>query len=152
MSKELEALERIKNKFIDFFHEDVPDFDIIEEALQRLESIDNAKPSRALEYLENLGTHRIEYIEGFELGYTKTMPFKSTYDYKTIQYALLKAQEQEKVLDVIFKKQFNPELFRNVLISVGGRFEYKEYERVYTKYGKEKVTEEEFDTLKRYFK
>ena len=66
---------------------------IIEEALKRLEAINNANPSEALECLEKLATHRIEYREAFEFGFTKTMPFKSTIEFTTIKQALLKAQE-----------------------------------------------------------
>ena len=98
MSKELEALEDIAiyncNGVLQI--SDTEEYEIIKKALQRLEAIDNAKPSEALECLEELGTHRIEYREGFELGYTKTMPFKSTIEYKIIQQTLLKAQEQKK--------------------------------------------------------
>lgn len=93
MSKELEALEFIckilKEKGIDIKWLFKEQYNTIK---QRLESIDNSNPREALECLEELGTHRIEYREGFELGYTKTVPFKSTKEYKSIQQALLKAQ------------------------------------------------------------
>ena len=81
---------------------DILGFDLtfvyLDKVLQYLEAIENADPSEALECLEKLGTHRIEYCESFELGSTRTMPFKSTIEYKTIQYALLKAQETKKNL------------------------------------------------------
>lgn len=55
--------------------------------------------SKELECLEKLGTHRIEYKEGFELGFTKTMPFKNTTEYKIIKQSLLEKQELEKKLE-----------------------------------------------------
>ena len=56
MAKEyLEAFKVIRNKFIDLFHEDIPDFDTLEDALQRLEAIDNSVPSEALKTLKDMG-------------------------------------------------------------------------------------------------
>ena len=96
MTKELEALEVIRNKFIDFFHEDIPDFDIVEQALQRLETIDNANPSEALKCLEglNCGLKDDKAIH-ITLGYFEKA-------YPTIKQALLKTQEQEE--DIIHYK------------------------------------------------
>ena len=90
MSKEyLEALERIKNKFINFFHEDNPDVESIEDALQRLEAIDNTSPNEALKWLDQI----IEYItEDKKVKYKATILF----DCEIIKDALLKAQEMEK--------------------------------------------------------
>lgn len=105
MSKGLEELYKIKksNRYaVDVMgcEKDIEiekALDTIEKELQRLEAIDSSKPSEALECLEKLGTHRIEYKEGFELGFTKTMPFKSTMEYKTIQQALLKENISNRV-------------------------------------------------------
>ena len=60
---------------------------VIVQALQRLESIDNANPSEALEKLLD--------------GYSKGMAGRSYYD--TIKQALVKSQEQEKVLNELIK-------------------------------------------------
>ena len=111
------------------------------EYFEPLEEENNVKPSEALECLE--------YIRHFKSGYNSV---DDTEEFNTIKQALINAQEMEKVLNVVFRKNFNFELFRNVLLSVGGRFEYKEYEKVYTKYGKEKLTQEEFELVKRYCK
>ena len=80
------------------------DYKLVDEALERLEQIDNAEPSEALECLEKLATHRIEYREAFEFGFTKTMPFKSTIEFNAIKQALLKAQIEHKALDIIKEK------------------------------------------------
>lgn len=101
MSKEyLEAFNYIRNKFIDLFHEDNPDFDIVESALNRLESIDNAEPSEALECVESieadltgLPKHVTEYDECFD-SYLEDI--WDSID--TIKQALLKAQEPKQYL------------------------------------------------------
>ena len=93
MSKEyLEAFEVIRNKFIDLFHEDIPDFDIVDNALNRLESIDNSEPSEALECLERIGAEKLargELIRNDD----KVEPYLNT-----IKQALLKAQGQNEVI------------------------------------------------------
>ena len=95
MNKELDYLDDIlKNEPMTLNKRMI--IECIKEKIQRIEAIDNAKPSEALRELENLGTHGIEYREPFELGFTKSMPFKSTKEYNTIKQALIKAQEQEK--------------------------------------------------------
>lgn len=70
----------------------------IKQALFEIQALKEAESSEALKYLEELGTNRIEYNESFEFGLTKTMPFKSTMEYKIIHQALLKAQENSKLL------------------------------------------------------
>ena len=96
MSKEyLEAIERIKNKFINFFHEDNPDVECVEDALQRLESIDNANPSEALKELELVE----DWIQARELKISNVIePSLSI-----IKQYILKAQEQGKVLNELIK-------------------------------------------------
>ena len=111
---------------------------------QRLESIDNANPSEALRELENLGTHGIEYREPFELGFTKSMPFKSTKEFKIIKQALIKAQEQEKVLSIIKEKNvdFDTLTDSEALDDYNSKMNWS-YRR---------LTEEEFNTLKEWSK
>ena len=94
MSKELEAFKKVKNNSS---KEVVEAFDIIEKGLQRLEAIDNAKPSEAL--------NGLEYI--CKILNEKRIDIKWLFkgDYDTIKQALLKAQEQEKVLNIIKEYQ-----------------------------------------------
>ncbi len=101
MSKELEALENMKNGADEWYrsyemHEDYP---VVKLALQRLESIDNSEPSEALKILYNnakMDRDRIE--QGYPLTYAEEIEhnegIKPYYD--TIKQALLKSQEQEK--------------------------------------------------------
>lgn len=90
-----DELEKRKNNT--FLLWDFPN-DVKKRIEELYQSIDNANLSEALDCLKRLANHRIEYKEGFELGFTKTMPFKSTMEYKTINQALIKAQEQKEMI------------------------------------------------------
>lgn len=111
MSKELEALNKIQHDFGQLKGQElVSCYETIFNALQRLEAIDNATPSEALECLEKL--------KGIEIS---SMPFKDDYgieevdlndirkvgsqlntDFKeyidTIKQALLNAEKYEKII------------------------------------------------------
>ena len=138
MSNEyLEALKKIKQEFgCDPEYYGLGSyFEIIENGFKRLESIDNAKPNEALEKLLD--------------GYSKGIAGRSYYD--TIKQALLKAQEQEKVLEIIKEKRVNVEWFWNDFVDNG--FGYHYYLEKWYKYqstDKQKLTKEEFDLLKRW--
>lgn len=107
---------------------------------QRLEAIDNANPSEALEELEKDIKGRVILAEDRQLKLCAV-----------IKATLLKAQEQEKVLEII-KEKPQAELS---LIQLGKIKTYEEYLK-YTDtwdsyYWEYEYTEEEFDLLKRYF-
>lgn len=87
MSKGLEALNRVRNKFIDFFHEDFPDFDILEQAITELKAIKETNPSEALKCVGVLKEEDCitTLVQGKAL--------------ETIRQYILKAQEQEKILE-----------------------------------------------------
>lgn len=74
MSKEQEAFNRI-SEAMDYAddmassHYEVGDFEIVENALKRLESIDNKNPSEALKSLENIYTFSEDVIYQFEKEY-----------------------------------------------------------------------------------
>ena len=131
MTKEKESLEGMFNliKSQSSFEEAQKYYDILDEAINRLEAIDNANPSEALECLDKLLD-----------GYSKGMAGRSYYD--TIKQALLKAQEQEKVLSIMFTKTvsiFQLSCCKNV----------DEYNDL--KFNdNEKLTKDEFDLLKRW--
>ena len=110
MSKELEAFDVIK------FNPDNVDglqyieaFKVVESALQRLEAIDNAKPSDAIKCLESMSNEKAlfrsilsrstvymggEQIDDFSDKSTIGNKFKGAIP--IIEQALIKAQEQEK--------------------------------------------------------
>jgi len=149
MNKVIEALERIETTFsmnkagkqsayrryTNSIYPYYEDFDLVLNALKRIEAIDNAKPSEALEDFKIIKFKTIN--AGYDYGYEV---------WNKIEQTLLKAQEQEKVLKIIFEKNVDIEDIKL----------YKNYED-YCK-GKEKwllrkdlwLTEEEFETLKRW--
>ena len=98
MSKEyLEALERLYcsgNLQLDYVlnNKHKQDYEIIEKALQRLESIDNAKPSEALKCLEKANDYLNNVYD------YKEIKEEVRNDIETIKQALLKSQEQKKVI------------------------------------------------------
>ena len=106
MSKELEALKigipKLKKLYEnnakkmsgnDIFGFDLT-FSLLDKALQRLEYIDNSNPSEALENL-------IETIRMFGENQIGLDKFEERYN--TIKNYILKAQEQEKVLNSIIE-------------------------------------------------
>lgn len=100
MSKEyLEALERMCSTTLeeDLSVRDIyeTEYGIVEQALQRLESIDNSNPSEALECLEALEQDikdRVILAEDRQLKLCAV-----------IKQALLKAQKEHKALEVLEK-------------------------------------------------
>ena len=116
MEKVFEALERLKTapSFMGGTKEYMfamqserallEDYELVKQAIIELKEIKESNPSEALKCLKELETNRIEYNEGFELGFTKTMPFKSTMEYKIIHQALLKAEKLEKVCNIVREK------------------------------------------------
>lgn len=87
-------------------------YEIIEKELERLEAIDNANPIEALKCLERIdNTLCLNNIKGkLEFGIDTEehtdcdSVIGMTEDLETIKQSLLKAQEQEKVLEIIKEK------------------------------------------------
>ena len=111
MSKEyLEAFKNLKQELY-YSPNQIPDVDkwheIIDNALLRLESIDNAEPSEAMKMLESIGTINLgdnPYV-AFESDMLKNV-YK--HEFATIKQALLKQQEPKKYLkweDLEFKEE-----------------------------------------------
>ena len=104
MSKEyLEALNRLYCE--GNLEQHKKDYEFLKKALNRLESIDNANPSEALECLERIGAEKLargELIRNDD----KVEPYLNT-----IKQALLKAQEPKQYLkwedlDFTIERQF----------------------------------------------
>lgn len=118
MSKELEALNKIQHDFGQLKGQELLNcYKLIFNGLKRLESIDNTKSSRALECLEALGGVEISHTETeqdedfngewvFDTVTVDDGPIEYLYCeyFDTIKNYILKAQEQEKVLNVIKEK------------------------------------------------
>lgn len=172
MSKELEILEELKsniqteihwyNQLSQFREEEVHkydgNFDTIKQALQRLEAIDNSKSSKALIGLHKIGSSNYFFgdpatvdkatFNTIEQALLKSQELERLLDHERElnNHLILKEQEQEKVLKIIFEKNVNFEVF--------GAFEtYKDYEIYYNKKFhiiEHKLTEEEFNLVKRW--
>lgn len=144
MNKELEALEELlEDKAIkDYILYNCLDenFILIRKALQRLEAIDNAKPSEALECLEDM----YELVNDLKVVFNQQDDTRIKKKLDTIKQALLKAQVQEKVLSIIIDREVSVQSFR--------RKNYKDYEdycyRSSIYENSTLLTEEEFSLLK----
>ena len=150
MSKEyLEALNYVWYNYYteelsqDEVKEIEKNLNIVQDGLKRLEAIDNSNSSEALECLEEIGK-TLMFVNANTL---ESKPLKEVmpYYYETVTQALIKAQEQEKVIEIIFKKNVNI-----VMLKVSENVE--SYNITYFDKPKWQLTEEEFDLLKRYFK
>ena len=113
----------------------------VEEALKRLEAIDNAEPSEALNDLEFickiLNEKRIDVKWLFKK------------DYNTIKQALLQGQKEHRALEIIKEKRVVCDLFWNDFVDNG--FGYHYYLEKWYKFqstDNKKLTEEEFNLLK----
>ena len=137
MSKEyLEALE----KLLDGYSKGMAGrsyYDTIKQALQRLESIDNSKPSETLEILDDFKNGLVNKETGMIMF--NQVWFKNQID--TIKQALLKAQENEKVLEIMKDK------WVNVAVLIHSKTVEEYNSNAYTPYN---LTQEEFDLLKRW--
>lgn len=140
MSKELEALEWLETKCYvespqdEKFEECVK---IIKQFLQRLEAIDNASPSEALECLKKVNDYLSNVYD------YKEIKEEIQKDINTIKQALIKAQEQENILNIIEKKNVNINLIKRY----DNVHDYNEC--MYWNYTY--LTQEEFELLKAYF-
>lgn len=166
MSKELEALESFywilseKSKY-KYINPELENYEIVKQALQRLEAIENTKPSEALECLKTpLHNEWLRFYPQFK-EIDETTKFvdgcrmvKSDADnYIVIKQALIKAQEQDRVLKIIFEKGLPlPEID-----IIRQSKDYNEYCAKWSWIGKTtnisiQKNQEEFDLLKAYFK
>lgn len=145
MSKELEALNHIGNCYVANEGKDLwisddygEDYDIIEKGLQRLEAIENANPSEALKKLEKY----LKWLERNEF-FIEISNGKYVKCVDIIKPTLLKAQEQDKVLEIIKKKKVDIRVLRNCLNAKDETPKHYNFIR-----DKHPLTEEEFDLLK----
>lgn len=170
MSEELKALNKIQHGFGQLKGQELLNcYKLIFNGLKRLESIDNTKSSRALECLEALGGVEISHAETeqdedfngewvFDTVTVDDGPIEYLYCeyFNTIKNYILKAQEREKVLNIIKEKYIDMlELECSSTVeqyneSIESKMNFVErYTPVKT--DDYKLTKEEFDLLKRYF-
>ena len=149
MNRLLEGLERLAMP--DELHNEeckkagvelTEDYDLIKEALLELKSIKEAELSDALRELEYIG--ETCYVEAWNAEEDCTLYAKNYIGYDTIKNYILKAQEQEKALKVIFEKKVDI----YILNDLGTLEDYNEW--VLKKYGTYyQLTQEEFEFIGR---
>ena len=145
MSKELKAFENIMRIYgeTNSLEGTYNDFLTIKKALQRLEQIENAKPSEALRAVNNELEDCYEYEKRTGINNVVSMAISKELLIE-IQQSLIKSQEQEKVLEIIFEK--------NVDVWQLKQCDFERYNfwiRVYWSDFRKELTEEEFEILKR---
>lgn len=139
---------------------------ILKQALQRLESIENTKPSEALKWLEHTGEQWVE--SGI---YDDVVQYKETQSYREIKQSLIKAQEDEEenkrlwndittvskqYTDLMLEYQEQKrvlEIIKKKEVDIGLLSRSENWLDYYTRFkhrtGKNtEISEEEFDTLK----
>ena len=114
------------------------EIDIVNNALLELKAIKEANPSEALECLEEIEN----YCEWSEFNSCLSHDFPK--EYNTIKRALIKAQEQEKVLEIIKKKNVEMALFNDSKTVEDYNFNRN--------WGAKELTQQEFDLLKEMIK
>jgi len=123
----------------------------LKQALTELQAIKEAKPSEALEKLES--------IREYSHSLTMVNYLVMNSDLDIVKQALLKAQEQEKenteykeVLRIIFEKNVDIDKIKKFIkLDVPKVYNVHYYnEHLWKRKHQKKLTEEEFDTLKRW--
>ena len=104
------------------------DCKLVDDALERLEEIDNANPSTALELVYLIEDH-----------FAYTVPYEDWI--KDIEKYILKAQKEHRALEIIKGKEVNMQVFNQCE-------DAETYNKVYIKQKDRQLTGEEFETLK----
>lgn len=162
MTKELDYLDKILNyQPLTLVERTI--IECIKEKIQRLEAIEKSEPSEALKMLDDLYSNITEEIDYYWKGYERCEDEVHKYDndFDTIKQALIKSQEQEKVLEILKSKKYIP------LDKINPRFwdNKKDYDEIvdyefylwiceeeceYVVKEEQKLTQEEFELLKRW--
>lgn len=97
MSKELEIMEEEREWLVEQDYADcyIKECDLVIKALERLESIDNAEPSEALDDLEKVNDYLSDVYD------YKEIKEELRKDIENIKQALLKAEKEHKALEAI---------------------------------------------------
>lgn len=151
MSKELEAFESIMKIYgnTNSLEGTYNYFLIIKKALQRLEAIDNSKPSEALGLVKRTCELYVDSLKQRDLIGYDIIEKQINEALDSIKQTLIKSQKQEKVLEILKEK--------GVILSI---LEYSQVVEDYNNailfsfkpsaYEMCKLTQEEFELLKRW--
>lgn len=116
---------------------------ILKQALQHLEAIDNANPSEALGLIKRTCEIYVDSLKQRDLIGYDIIEKQINEALDTIKQALIKAQEQEKVLKILKEKKVE-------LMSLYLSSSVEQYNNQFV-CDENKLTQNEFDLLKRYF-
>lgn len=171
MSKGLEIINFYENSnYLNTFHPNfMKDLQIVKKELQRLEAIENSEPSKEnidtatkillteLEMISDCAEAMKEAPSSNWIEYAKTeaeLDLKLYFAYLDVQQALIKAQEQEKVLEIIMKKVFP---LNNHTMIINHHKEYRSYYSAFNQFYEDNydaenylLSQDEFELLKRY--
>ena len=132
-SKEMEALHLIAKKVEladnDDYWEVRNAYATVEQSLTELQQIKSAEPTKALECLKTLGE-----LRGGSFDFNTRLKVRFEEEFDTIKQALLKAQENDKVLDVIISKNVDATSFKGAVEQMLTDFDYVWYKSHYTRY------------------
>lgn len=124
------------------------EIDIVNNALLELKAIKEAKPSQALECLKEIDSMQFHrsidtYVYEIKSEISETQYLDNTNEFYTIKQALIKAQEQEKVLNII--KEKDVDTFMLMLCD-----NVEQHNSGLKNKPNRQLTQEEFDLLKRW--
>ena len=117
--------------------EGTDDYELVKEGLQRLVAIDNSNSGEALEIIRKCESS----------NYLNTWYPKFVEDLKTIENYILKSQEQEKVLKIMFDKQID--MF-NLEVAIDNNSLELYNNSIPEKFKNSRLTQEEFKLIKRW--
>ena len=159
MRKEyLEALEILKNMLIgngcnNSINDYVDNLILpINQALQRLEAIDNANPSEALGLVKRTCEIYVDSLKQRDLIGYDIIEKQINEALDTIKQALVKSQEQEKVLEIIFENNVDIFSLKKCIeldLPLTDEQRLHKYNHDYMMIGMKQLTQEEFELLKR---
>lgn len=119
----------------------------IKQALTELKAIKEAKPSEAMECLERIENNILYLLSDCDVDVETDTNFLSLKEHKScekIRNYILKAQEQEKVLEIIKEKDVDLRTLKTCFKVERGLQAYNKHQRK-----ENELTQEEFDELKR---
>lgn len=150
-SRSLEFICKILNeKRIDVKWLFKGDYNIIVQALHRLEAIEKGKNTDIIDNYMGFKNDNVESSEALkwfgeqwvEYGIQDTvMQIKDTKEFATIKQALIKAEKEHKILDIIKEKEVNMQVFNQCE-------DVETYNKVYIKQKDRQLSQEEFNLLK----
>ena len=116
------------------------DYDVVEQALLELQYIKKANLSEALDRLKNIALSDLDSIPATAIPICEKYNNEVIEDYETIQQALLKAEKEHKVLEIIKEKKVDVFRFK--------KLDFNTFNQLQKSCKLPELTEEQFKLLK----